>query len=431
LNNYMQLSKVWKLKDLRNNVLIILGVLALTRVLAHVPIPALGLADVRQFFAGNQLFGLLNIFSGGGLANLSIAMLGVGPYITASIIIQLLVVIVPSLQELQREGGEAGRAKINRYMMFLTVPLAILQSYATITLLSRGGVQSGITNFPTFTPFQWIVTIGSITAATMLLVWMGELITKRGLGNGVSLIIFAGIVASLPQFVQQFIATYDPSQLSRIAAFLVIGLVVISGIVFTNEAQRNIPVSYAKRVRGNKMYGGVSTHLPLRLLQAGVIPIIFAISILLFPPLVANFFINARTEWLANFADSINRIFQNNTFYTSLYFLLVVVFTYFYTAVVFNPDEISENIQKGGGFVPGLRPGRQTADYLYKILNRITTAGAIILGIIAVLPFLMQGAFDTQVLTIGGTSLLIVVAVAVETMKQIEAQLVMREYEGL
>ncbi len=424
----MNLGKIWKLKDLRNKVLIIIGILALSRVLAHVPIPALNPADIREFFSGNQIFGLLNIFSGGGLSNLSIAMLGVGPYITASIIIQLLTVIVPSLQELAREGGEAGRAKINRYTMFLTVPLTIVQSYATITLLSRSG---GIANFPVLSPYQWVVSIAAITAATLLLVWLGELITNHGIGNGVSLIIFAGIVSALPQFVQQFISTYDPTQLTKAVAFVVIALVVVSGIVFTNEAQRNIPVSYAKRVRGNKLYGGVSTHLPLRLLQAGVIPIIFAISILLFPPLVANFFTNARTEWVADFAQSINRIFQDQTFYAALYFILVVIFTYFYTAVVFNPDEIAENVQKAGGFVPGLRPGRQTADYLYKILNRITTAGAVILGVIAILPFLMQGAFDTQVLTIGGTSLLIVVAVAVETMKQIEAQLVMREYEGL
>ena len=427
----MNVSRLWKLKDLRNKILIIIGILALTRVLAHVPIPALSIADIRQFFAGNQIFGLLNIFSGGGLSNLSIAMLGVGPYITASIIIQLLTVIVPSFQELAREGGEAGRAKLNRYTMFLTVPLTIIQSYATITLLARGGAQTGITNFPILTPYQWIITIASITAATLLLVWLGELITNYGMGNGVSLIIFAGIVAGLPQFAQQFLATYDPAQLTRVIAFAAIAIVVIAGIVYTNEAQRNIPVSYAKRVRGNKLYGGVSTHLPLRLLQAGVIPIIFAISILLFPPLVANFFVNARTEWIAEAALSINRIFQNQTFYAAFYFVLVVIFTYFYTAVVFNPDEIAENVQKAGGFVPGLRPGRQTADYLYKILNRLTTAGAVILGTIAILPFLMQGAFSTQVLTIGGTSLLIVVAVAVETMKQIEAQLVMREYEGL
>lgn len=425
----MNITRLWKLKDLRNKILVVLGLLVLTRVLAHVPIPALSLTDIRQFFEGSQLFGLLNIFSGGGLANLSIAMLGVGPYITASIIMQLLTVVVPKLQELSREGGEAGRAKINKYTMYLTVPLTALQSYATITLISRGGFQAGIANFPTLTPMQWAVTIFSITAGTMLLVWLGELITNYGIGNGVSLIIFAGIVATIPQFLQQFIATYDPSQLSKVIGFLIISIVVIAGIVFTNEAQRNIPVSYAKRVRGNKMYGGVSTHLPLRLLQAGVIPIIFAISILIFPPLVANFFANARTEWVADFAQSVNALFQNNVFYAGFYFLLVVVFTYFYTAVVFNPDEIAENVQKAGGFVPGLRPGRQTADFLYKILNRVTTAGAVILGLIAILPFLMQGAFDTRVLTIGGTSLLIVVAVAVDTMKQVEAQLAMREYE--
>ena len=427
----MDITRIWKLKDLRKKVLMVLGILVLTRVLAHVPIPALSIVDIREFFAGNQLFGLLNVFSGGGLANLSIAMLGVGPYITASIIMQLLTVVVPSFQEMVKEGGEMGRARINKYTMYLTVPLTILQSYGTITLLSRGGAQAGLTTFPDLSLFQWMVTMGAICAGTMLLVWLGELISNYGIGNGISLVIFAGIVAALPQTIQQIVATYDPAQLTKIIAFAALAIVVIAGIVFTNEAQRNIPVSYAKRVRGNKLYGGVSTHLPLRLLQAGVIPIIFAISILIFPPLVANFFVNAKTEFIANAAESINRLFQNQTLYASLYFLLVVLFTYFYTAVVFNPDEIADNIQKAGGFVPGLRPGRQTADYLYKILNRITTAGAVILGVIAVLPFLVQGALNTQVLTIGGTSLLIVVAVAVETMKQIEAQLVMREYEGM
>src|SRR3989338_1116822 len=270
----MDITRIWKLKDLRKKVLMVLGILVLTRVLAHVPIPALSIVDIREFFAGNQLFGLLNVFSGGGLANLSIAMLGVGPYITASIIMQLLTVVVPSFQEMVKEGGEMGRARINKYTMYLTVPLTILQSYGTITLLSRGGAQAGLTNFPELSLFQWVVTIGSITAATLLLVWLGELITNQGLGNGVSLIIFAGIVSGIPQTLQQILATYDPTQLTRVISFVVLAVVIVAGIVFTNEAQRNIPVSYAKRVRGNRLYGGVSTHLPLRLLQAGVIPII-------------------------------------------------------------------------------------------------------------------------------------------------------------
>ena len=425
-------SKLFKLKDLRSKILIILGLLILTRVLAHVPIPGLGLTNIREFFSRSQVFGLLDIFSGGGLSNLSIAMLGVGPYITASIIIQLLTVIVPRLQELAKEGGEAGRARINKYTMYLAVPLTALQSFATLTLLSRGGTQSAITNFPQLSLFQWVVTIGAITAGSMLLVWIGELITNFGLGNGISLIIFAGIVSQLPTYLQQIISTYDPTQLTKIITFAILTLVVVGGIVYTNEAQRNIPVSYAKRVRGNRLYGGVSTHLPLRLLQAGVIPIIFAISLLLFPPLLANFFTNAKTAFVAEAAQAVIRFLQpTNIAYSITYFLLVVVFTYFYTALVFNPDEIAENIQKAGGFVPGLRPGRQTADYLYRILNRITTAGAIILGLIAILPFIVQRALNTTALTIGGTGLLIVVAVAVETMKQIEAQLVMREYEGL
>ncbi|KKW22706.1 MAG: Protein translocase subunit SecY [Parcubacteria group bacterium GW2011_GWA2_51_12] len=426
---FRKFIQIWRLPDLRNKILIILGLLAVTRVVAAVPIPGVNVGALRQFFGENQLFGLLDIFSGGGLSNLSIAMLGVGPYITASIIMQLLAIIIPKLGEMQKEG-EQGRAKVNQYTRYLTVPLAILQAYATIQLFIRGGA-GGPQVLSALSGTEWLTVLVSVTAGTLVLMWIGEIITELKIGNGISLIIFAGIVSRLPNdAVRNFQVFNDPSQLPTIIGFLLIGLVVIVGVVVMTEATRNIPVSYAKRVRGDKLYGGVDTHLPIRLNTAGVIPIIFAISILLFPGVVANFLVNARTEAIANFARQVTTLFQNQLFYGISYFVLVVAFTYFYTAVIFNPEDIADNVQKQGGFVPGLRPGRQTADFLYRVLNRITLAGAVFLGLIAVLPFLMQLITKTQALTIGGTSLLIVVAVVIETIKQIDSQLIMRDYEG-
>lgn len=429
-----KISQIWKVKDLRYNILMVAMLLIITRILAHVPMPGVDLSSLQSIFSSNQLFGLFNIFSGGGLSNFSVAMLGVGPYITASIIMQLLTIIVPKLGELAKEGGDAGRAKINQYTRLMTIPLTGLQAYATIVLLSRSqgaGVISG------FTGFQWFVALLSVTAGTTLLMWVGETISEYKIGNGISLIIFAGIVSQLPTAIRQGYSTITTAtgQLSTSGivtalSFIAVALLVVGGIVMITEAQRNIPVSYAKRVRGNKLYGGINTHLPLRVNQAGVIPIIFAISILLFPGLVANFFSNAKTEIVANIATAVNNFFQNQTYYGIIYFLLVVAFTYFYTAIVFNPEEISENIQKQGGFIPGLRPGAQTAEFLYKVLNRITLAGAIFLGLIAVLPFIVQGFTGTQALTIGGTGILIVVAVVIEVMKQVQSQMVMRDYEN-
>ena len=319
-------------------------------------------------------------------------------------------------------------------MRILTVPLTVLQAYGTIVLLSRTTGSSVIADF---TGFQWFVTLLSITAGTLVLLWIGEMISEFKIGNGISLIIFAGIVAQLPTAVQQAYTTLststggiDSTGLATIVGYGVVGLLVIAGIVLITESQRNIPVSYAKRVRGNKLYGGVNTHLPLRVNQAGVIPIIFAISLMLFPGLIANFFSQAKTEVIAKSAAAINTFFQNQTYYGIIYFLLVVAFTYFYTAIVFNPTEISDNIQKQGGFVPGLRPGQQTAEFLYKVLNRITLAGALFLGLIAVMPYIIQGFTNTQALTIGGTSILIAVSVVIEVIKQIESQMVMRDYEN-
>ncbi len=429
-----KILQIWKTKDLRKKILLVVFLLICTRILAHIPIPGIGLTDLRGILANNQLFGLYNLFSGGGLSNFSVVMLGVGPYITATIILQLLTIIIPKLGELQKEGGEAGRAKINQYMRILTVPLTLLQAYGTIVLLSR---QTGAAGIADLSPFQWFVTLLSVTAGTMVLMWIGEMITEYKIGNGISLIIFAGIVARLPSSAQQLYVTYTDSTgnltstgLVTILGYVAVAVIVIAGIVLITEAQRNIPVSYAKRVRGNKMYGGVNTHLPLRVNQAGVIPIIFAISFMLFPSLIANFFSQAKTVQIAHAAQAINTFFQNQTYYGIIYFILVVAFTYFYTAIVFNPEEISDNIQKQGGFIPGLRPGHQTAEFMYKVLNRITLAGAVFLGLVAVLPYIMQGFTASQSLTIGGTSILIVVSVVIEVIKQVQAQMVMRDYEN-
>lgn len=422
------LALIWKTKDLRKKIVIVLGLLIITRILAHVPIPGIDPSGLSNLFQSNQFLNLIDIFSGGGLTNFSIAMLGVGPYITASIIMQLLVMIVPALKELQKESGEAGREKINQYTRWLTIPLAVLQAYGTIHLLQS---QGGASILGTFSPFQWFLTLLAVTAGTLLVMWIGEIITEYGIGNGISLIIFAGIVAQLPTTLQSLVQLYDPSKLPTILGFLAAGLVVIAGVVLVTEAQRNIPVSYAKRMRGDKQYGGINTHLPLRLNQAGVIPIIFAISVMMFPAMIAQFFVAAKSPMLAEYAQKTIALFNNQgTFYGVVYFLLVVIFTFFYTAVVFNPEEVAENIQRNGGFVPGLRPGRQTADYLYRVLNRITLPGSVFLGLIAILPFILQKITGTQALTLGGTGLLIVVSVVIETIKQIEAQLTMHDYQG-
>jgi preprotein translocase subunit SecY len=419
---------LFRIPDLRKKVFIVLGLLILFRLSATVPVPGIPRESLQSLFAGNQLFGLLDIFSGGGLSNLSIMMLGVGPYITASIVIQLLTMIVPRLEQMAKEEGEAGRRKLNQWTRLLTVPLAALQAFGFINLLQRGGL--GATAVVAFTPWQLILTIITVTAGTIFLMWLGELISEQGIGNGISLIIFVGIISRLPQIIAQTVATWTPDQLLTYAAFIVVSLIVIAGVVFVSEGQRSVPVSYAKRVRGNRIFGGVATHLPLRVNQAGVMPIIFALSVMLFPGVLANFFVSAQTEWLASGARWVVGLFQDQAFYAISYFVLVVAFTYFYTSVTFDPYNIAENVQKQGGFIPGIRPGRQTAKYLKYVLNRITLAGALFLGLIAVLPLVVQAATGVTTLTIGGTALLIVVSVVLETMKQIESQLTMREYES-
>lgn len=423
-----KIKQVFKIRELRKAIGFVFVMLIITRIAAHIPIPGIDVSGLKSFFESNQILGLLNIFSGGGLKNFSIVMLGVGPYITASIIMQLLTMIIPQLEALSKEG-EAGRRKINQYTKYLTMPLALVQGYGFITLLQR---QSQYQMIGHLSFSQYVVALVTICAGTMFLVWIGDLITEKKIGNGVSLLIFAGIVAGWVSALQRMIVVYDPSKILSLLLFLAVAIATVVVIVIINEGQRNIPVSYARRVRGNKMYGGVSTHLPLRVNQAGVIPIIFAISLILLPPMVAKFFASAGNQTIAAIANFITNLFQNQVFYGAIYFIMVVAFTYFYTAIIFHPDQISENLQKQGGFIPGIRPGKHTATYLQNIVTRINFAGALFLGTVAVLPVVLQGfTKGLGSMVIGGTSILIVVAVVIETVKQINAQLTMRNYEEL
>jgi len=420
-----KISQIWKAKDLRNSILFVLGMLVIFRLAAHIPVPGVNAIALKSLFASNQFLGLMNLFSGGGMENFSIVMMGVGPYITSSIIFQLIGMIIPSVEEMQKE--ESGRQKINMWTRWATVPLAILQSYGMITLLRRGS--AGILG--DISPFDFGVMILTITAGSIFLMWLGELITEKKVGNGISLLIFAGIVASLPTTVQQIASTFDSTQLFMLIGFVVIAVITVVGVVIINEGERNVPVQYARQVRGNRAFGGTSTHLPLRVNMAGVIPIIFAISVVLFPSMIAQFLIHAKTAWIANAAAGTISLFNNQLFYGIVYFILVFAFTYFYTEVIFHPAQIAENLQKQGGFIPGIRPGKPTSDYLSYTTHKIILAGALFLGLIAVLPLVMRYYTGMQAFAVGGTSLLIVVAVVIETVKQIEAQMTMREYDGL
>jgi len=421
---YQRIIQIFKIKDLRNKILFVLAIFVIFRIMANLPIPGINAENLKNFFNQFQMFGLLNIFTGGALDNLSIVMLGLGPYITATIIFQLLTMIFPQLEKMYKEEGEQGRQKFNQYCRIGTVPLAALQGYGMLTLFQRQGVIESLSPTVLFT------SIFTITAGALFLMWLGELISEKGIGNGVSLLIFAGIVADFPNNIRQMLLTWDPAQIPGYLLFFGMALLIIAGVVLINEARRNIPVSYAKRVRGMKMYGGVSTYLPLNVNPAGVIPIIFALSILLFPSMIANF-LGGAGGTVGALAKSIGEWFQNPWVYGILYFLLVVLFTYFYTAVTFDPKAISTNLQKMGGFIPGIRPGQSTANFMYYILNRVLLIGALFLGTIAVMPSIVGGITGVMVFSflIGGTALLIVVSVVLETVRQVNAQLQMREYE--
>ncbi|MBT3356689.1 preprotein translocase subunit SecY [bacterium] len=419
-----KVTQIFKIKELRNKIFFILTILVIYRLAANVPIPGVDTSQLKAFFEGNQLFGMLDMFSGGGLKNISIVMLGVGPYITASIVMQVMTMIFPKLEQLQKEEGEAGRQKYNSWTRYLTVPFAILQVFAMISLFRSQGLIGNLL------PMDYITIITTATAGTIFLMWLGELITEKGLGNGVSLLIFAGIVSALPGSIQQLLATWDSSMVLTYFSFLVLSIVTVAGIVVVNEGQRDIPVSFARRTRAGTSSGATKSNLPLRVNQAGVIPIIFAMSIMIFPGMISNLLLQVDQESVKAAAGWMADLFANQVFYSVSYFILVVAFTFFYTSVTFDPKNIAESLQRQGSFIPGIRPGVPTMEYLNYIVNRITTSGALFLGSVAVLPFIVQGITGMKTLTVGGTGVLIVVSVVIETMKQVEAQLVMRDYEG-
>jgi preprotein translocase subunit SecY len=432
----------FRLPDLRRKLLITLGILVLYRLMSHVPVPGVDRAELARIFESNQLLGLLNLLSGGALSNFSVMAMGVYPYITASIIIQLLIPIIPQLEAIQKEG-ESGRRRLNQYTNYLTIPLAALQAFGQSSLLTRstaGGApvlkEFGLAQYPLAT----ISIIFTLTAGTMLAMWLGQIITEEGIGNGVSIIIFGGIISGMPANIQQ---TWVQGGILQLLVFLIVTVATVAIIVVVQEGQRRIPVQYGKRVRamrGNRMVmvGGQSTHVPLRVNSAGMIPLIFASSMLIFPSTVASYFVGSSVTWVSAVARFIDRIF-NPTYdwYWILYFVLVIAFTYFYTDVVFRQQNLSESLQKQGGFVPGIRPGVNTERYLNRVLSRITLVGAFFLGFVAILPWVVHilvgggsGGRASGTLLISSTGLLIVVGVVLDTMKQLEAQLLMRHYEG-
>jgi preprotein translocase subunit SecY len=423
---FESLLNAFRAPDIRRRILFVLGILVVYRMIAQVPLPGIDRAALATFFQNNSAFGILDLFAGGGLSQLSIVALAMNPYINASIIMQLMTGVIPSLQALSREG-EFGRQRLNQYTRYLTVPMALLQAFGILSALNAQGVIIG-SDFSLGNPMSWVQMI-TMVAGAILLMWLGELITEKGIGNGISFIIFAGIVSRAPAGV---LAALSAPSARDIVLFAILAIVAVAVIIYIQEGQRRIPIQYASRVRGRRMYQGGQTFLPLRVNLAGVIPIIFAISILAFPGQLAAYFSFSEVEGVRNVALAIGAFLSPTSIqYSIIYFLLTVGFTYFYTAFTFKPDETAEQLRKNGGFIPGIRPGRPTQEYLARVVSRITLAGALFLGTVAVAPVL-AGVLDPNLsgLAIGGTGLLIVVSVVVETMKQIEAQLMMRNYEG-
>ena len=415
---------IWALPDLRRKILFTLGILVVFRFMTHVPLPGVDIAKLQELFATSPLFGMLDLFTGGAMEKFSVATLGVYPYITASIIMQLLVPVIPSLQALSQEG-ELGQQKINRITHIATIPLAGLQSYAMIALLRSQGVTQ------TLVPLTMVNIVITMIASTMFLVWLGELITERGVGNGISIIIFAGIVTDIPSIVGRGIIAAQGGEPLGLIAYIILSLAMILLIVIFVEAHRRIPVQYARSTfRSGRMYRqSGSTFIPLRINSAGMIPLIFAIALMQLPGTISTYFMNP-TGQDPNFWNTIFKVFQSNTaLYQLLYFALVIGFTLFYTMVIFEQMNLPQTLQQQGGFVPGVRPGKATADYLNRIIRRIAFGGAIFLAVVAVLPFLAQKTTGVN-LVIQSTALLIAVGVALDTMKQLEAQLTMRRYEG-
>ena len=412
--------------DLRRKFLVVLGLLVVSRFIASIPLPGVDRANLQALLTSNPSFSLLNVFTGGGLLNFSIALMGVGPFITSSIIFQLLTMVIPSLEALNKEG-EFGRRKINQYTRMATIPLALIQGFGTLTYLKNANIVSQ------WSTFNLIFMLTIATGGTLLLMWIGELISEQGIGNGLSILITSGIVATFPSQLQKsyqlYAAGISSQQLFQIIGFVVLGAVALGLIIFMNEGQRNIPVSYAKRVRGNRTYGGVDTNLPIKVNAAGVVPIIFAVSMVLFPTIISQFLRQAQSAKVRHVGDVVYSFFSNQNHYAAVYFILVIAFTYFYTFIIFQPQQMAENLQKQGGFIPGIRPGQETERYLYMVIQRLTFAGAIFLAVIAVLPILAQQFTKVKTLSLGGTSLLIVVAVVLEVMRQVRAQMITRTYE--
>lgn len=423
LNQFIHKAKLaFTDKSIRGRILFVIAALALFRLLASIPIPGVDKNALVSFFASNQFFGLLNIFSGGGLAHLSIVMLGVGPYITASIIMQLATIIFPQVKNAYFEEGEAGRAKFVNWSRLLTIPLAILQAIGFLFLLEGQGVVAHLSTL------GLIANIAMVAAGSILLMWIGELVTEFGIGNGVSLIIFAGIAAGIPTGISQALFSATTANIPAYIAFLALAFAMIYAVVVVSDAERSIPIAYARAVRGAAMQQGAATYLPIRLLQAGVIPIIFALSLLLIPQMVLSMLAGLKVSFAASASVWYAAFLSNPWQYGSLYFMLVILFTYFYTAVTFEPHRVAENLQKTGAFVPGVRPGRETEEYIGAVVNRVTLPGAVFLGLLAVSPSIIQGLTGITTLVLGGTALLIAVQVILDLVHKIDAQVSLREY---
>lgn len=425
-NMFKKLKQIFKIDDLRGRILFVLGILAVFRIMANIPMPGLDAAQLQEFFQQFQMFQFANVFTGGTMDRFSIAMLGLGPYITAVIVMQLLTMVFPKLEKMYKEEGEQGKQKINQYGRVLTVPFAVLQSFGMLTLFQNQGVINPLSSL------QLISSIFTITAGTVFLMWLGELISEKGIGNGVSILIFSGIIANVPAQVQEAILTWDMTQLPSYVLFFLLALFIIGAVVLVNEARRNIPVSYSKRVKGKKVYGGSSTYIPLNINPAGVIPIIFALSLLSMPPMIAQG-LSQVGGMVGSIATSVGAFFENAWFHSISYFILVFLFTFFYTAVTFDPENVADNLKKMGGFVPGIRPGKPTETHIRYILNRVLTVGALYLASVAVMPSIIAGitGVGTFNFLIGGASVLIIVSVVLDTTQQINAQLEMREYEEI
>lgn len=409
---------------IRNRILFLLGALVVFRFLAAIPIPGVNHLALQEFFADNQFFGLLNVFSGGGFSRLSIVMLGVGPYITSSIVMQLGTFIFPQIKYMQTEEGEAGRTKFIMWSRMITVPVAILQGVAFLALLESQGIITGLT------PLAFASNVFLVTGGSLLLMWIGELITEFGIGNGVSLIIFAGIIARIPSGISQTLYTATTAQIPAYVGFLAVALVVVYAVVVVSDAERSIPIAYARATRGAAMQEGAATYLPIRLLQTGVIPIIFALSLLLLPQMIFTGLtaIGIKWAWIATATLWYTAFSANLWEYGAVYFVLVIVFTYFYTAVIIDPKRMADNLQKSGAFVPGVRPGNETQKYINAVINRVTLPGAVFLGFVAVIPFIVQGVTGVSTILVGGTALLIAVQVVLDVVRKTDAQLSLREY---